>query len=160
KVNPNYGEGYALIAEQMLVNRRYEDTIAYYRKAVEADPRLWGAHSQLGINLMRVGQEQEARKELELSYSNGYRDAATVNSLKLLDSLGKDFTTFRTDTTVIKFDKKEAALLYPYFLDQVNNNIAAYDKKYKMKLPGAFDLEVYPNHEDFAVRTLGMPGLG
>jgi tetratricopeptide (TPR) repeat protein len=29
-----------------------------------------------------------------------------------------------------------------------------------MKLPGPVQLEVYPDHEDFAVRTLGMPGLG
>ena len=29
-----------------------------------------------------------------------------------------------------------------------------------MKLPGPVQVEVYPNHEDFAVRTTGMPGLG
>ena len=29
-----------------------------------------------------------------------------------------------------------------------------------MTLPGPVQVEVYPNHEDFAVRTMGMPGLG
>src|SRR5215472_12393408 len=29
-----------------------------------------------------------------------------------------------------------------------------------MKLAGPVQVEVYPNHEDFAVRTTGMPGLG
>jgi tetratricopeptide (TPR) repeat protein len=29
-----------------------------------------------------------------------------------------------------------------------------------MKLPGPVQVEVYPNHEDFAVRTTGTPGLG
>ena len=29
-----------------------------------------------------------------------------------------------------------------------------------MKLSGPVQVEVYPDHEDFAVRTLGMPGLG
>jgi TolA-binding protein len=29
-----------------------------------------------------------------------------------------------------------------------------------MTLPGPEQLEVYPDHEDFAVRTMGMPGLG
>ena len=29
-----------------------------------------------------------------------------------------------------------------------------------MKLPGPVRLEVYPNHEDFVVRTLGLPGQG
>ena len=29
-----------------------------------------------------------------------------------------------------------------------------------MKLPAPVQVEVYPDHEDFAVRTMGMPGLG
>ena len=38
--------------------------------------------------------------------------------------------------------------------------IATYEKKYKLKLDRPVQVEVYPDHEDFAVRTLGMPGLG
>ena len=45
---------------------------------MEADPKLWSAQSQLGINLMRMGEEEEPLKELELSYNNGQTDAATV----------------------------------------------------------------------------------
>ncbi len=40
-VNPTYGEGYALVAYHLVLNRRYEDGIAYYRKAIQADPQLW-----------------------------------------------------------------------------------------------------------------------
>ena len=46
-----------------------------YRKAIAATPDLWSAHSQLGINLMRLGREDEARKELDLAYENHFRDA-------------------------------------------------------------------------------------
>src|SRR3984957_8832621 len=46
-VNPVYGEGYAIIAHHLMINRRYQDSVAYYRKAVEADPRLWSARSEL-----------------------------------------------------------------------------------------------------------------
>ena len=158
-VNPNYGEGYALVAHHLVLNRRYEDGIAYYRKAIEADPRLWPAHSQLGINLMRMGQEEEPRKQLELSYDNGYRNEETVNSLRLLDSY-RNFVTVKDDTTILKLQKKEADLLRPYFNTELKRIMATYDKKYKMKLPGPVQVEVYPDHEDFAVRTMGMPGLG
>ena len=94
-----------------------------------------------------------------MSYDNGYRDAATVNSLRLLDSY-KNFVTFKDDTTILKLQKKEADLLYPYFEAELKRDIADYEKKYKMKVPGVVQVEVYPDHEDFAVRTLGMPGLG
>jgi len=159
QVNSNYGEGYALIAHHLVLNRRYTDGVDYYRKAIAADPQLWSAHSDLGINLMRLGQVDESRQQLELAYNNGYRDAATVNSLRLIDSY-KNFVTFKDDTTILKLHKNEADLLRPYFEEVLKRAMATYEKKYKMKLPGPVQVEVYPDHEDFAVRTLGMPGLG
>jgi cellulose synthase operon protein C len=157
--NPSYGEGYALVGHHLVLHMRYEDGVTYYRKAIEADPKLWAARSQLGINLMRLGQEEEPLKQLEMSYNNGQRDAATVNSLRLLDSY-KNFVIFRDDTTILKLRKNEAELLRPYFEAELHKIIATYEKKYKMKLPGPVQVEVYPDHEDFAVRTMGMPGLG
>jgi cellulose synthase operon protein C len=159
QINPAYGEGYALIARHVVLNRRYEDGIAYYRKALEADPKLWSARSQLGINLMRMGQEEEPRKQLEMCYDNGYRNEETVNSLRLLDSY-KNFVTLKDGDAILKLNKKEADLLRPYFDDEMARIIATYNKKYKMTLPGPVQVEVYPDHEDFAVRTMGMPGLG
>jgi Tfp pilus assembly protein PilF len=158
-VNPGYGEAYAHVARQLELHYRYEDAVTYYRKAIEADSRLWATHSALGIDLMRLGQEAEPFKELELSYNNGYRDAATVNSLRLLDSY-KNFETFRDSATILKLNKTEAALLRPYVQAELHTILATYEKKYRMKLPGPVQVEVYPNHEDFAVRTMGMPGLG
>jgi tetratricopeptide (TPR) repeat protein len=159
QVNPVYGAGYELVAHHLVLNRRYKDAITYYRKAIELDPQLWSARSQLGISLMRLGQEDEPRKQLEMCYDNGYRDAATVNSLRLLDSY-KNFVTFKDDNTIIRLNKKESDLLYPYVLEQAKLDIAAYEKKYKMELPHPVQIELYPDHEDFAVRTMGMPGLG
>jgi tetratricopeptide (TPR) repeat protein len=158
-VNPNDGEGYARVAHQLELHYRYQDAVTYYRKAIAADPRLWAARSALGIELMRLGQEEEPYKELRLSYENGYRDAATVNSLRLLDSY-KNFVTTRDYSTILKLDKSETDLLLPYIQSELHTIIATYEKKYQMKLPAPVQVEVYPNHEDFAVRTMGMPGLG
>lgn len=152
-------EAYARVARQLELHYRYEDAVPYYRKAVTADPNDWAAHSALGIDLMRMGQQDEPYKELELSYNNGFRDAATVNSLRLIDSY-KNFETYRDNQTIIRLNKSEAALLLPYMQAELHTIIATYEKKYKMTLPGPVQLEVYPNHEDFAVRTTGMPGLG
>jgi tetratricopeptide (TPR) repeat protein len=158
-INPHYGEAYTLVARQLELHYRYEDAVTYYRKALEVDPRLWAAHSALGVDLMRLGKEDEPAKELELSYNNGYRDKATVNSLRLLDSY-KNFATFRDDSTVLRLHTSEAALLRPYMQVEVHTILATYEEKYRMKLSGPVQLEAYPDHEDFAVRTTGMPGLG
>ncbi len=159
KVNPGYGEGYAGVAHFLELNYRYEDAVGYYRKAIEADPQLWPARSQLGIDLMRLGQEDEPFRQLEMCYNNGYRDAATVNSLRLLDS-NKNFVTYKEGDTILRLRKSEAELLHPYYKAELDRIIATYEKKYQMKVPGPVQVEVYPDHEDFAVRTMGMPGLG
>ena len=158
-INPGYGEAYASVARQLELHYRYEDAVTYYRKAIEAAPRLWAAHSALGIDLMRLGKEDEPYKELELSYNNHYRDNATKNSLTLLDSY-KNFDTYRDQTTILKLNKAEAAQLLPYMQAELHTILATYEKKYRMTLPGPVQVEVYPDHEDFAVRTMGMPGLG
>ena len=158
-VNPGYGEAYARIAHQLELHYRYEDAVACYRKAIEADPHLWSAHSALGIELMRLGKEDEPLQELELSYNNGYRDAATVNGLRLLDSYN-NFQTIRDGSTILKLNKAEADLLLPYMQTELHTILTTYEKKYRMKLTEPVQVEVYPNHEDFAVRTMGMPGLG
>ncbi len=158
-INPHYGEGYQQVAHHLELHYRFNDSAVYDRKAIEADPRLWSAHAALGIELMRLGKEDEPLKELELAYNNGYRNPATVNSLRLLDSY-KNFDTTRDATTVIRLDKKENDLLLPYVQAELHTILDTYSKKYGMTLPAPVQVEVYPNHEDFAVRTMGMPGLG
>jgi tetratricopeptide (TPR) repeat protein len=159
EINSGYGEGYARVARQLELHYRYSDAASHYRKAIEADPHLWAAHSALGIELMRLGLEDEPRHELELSYNNGYRNAATVNSLRLLDSY-KNFDAIRDNATILKLNKRESVLLQPYLQAELHTIIATYEKKYRMRLPGQVQIEMYPDHEDFAVRTMGMPGLG
>ena len=159
RINPVYGQAYATAAHFFVLNRRYTEGIALYRKALDLSPRLWEARAQLGVNLMRLGEEDEARQQLEQCYSGGYKNAETVNSLRLLDSY-KNFKTYKTATTILRLHKKEADLLYPYFQSEMERAIATYEKKYQLKLTAPVQVEVYPDHEDFAVRTMGMPGLG
>jgi tetratricopeptide (TPR) repeat protein len=157
--DPHAAKGYEITGHFFVINRRYEEGIQYFRKAIEMDPKLFSARSQLGVNLMRLGENEEAYTQLETSFKNGFQDAATRNSLKLMDSY-KNFQTFTTPRTVLKLYNKEAALLKPYFESEMLRALDTYEKKYRMKLAHPVQVEVYPNHEDFAVRTMGLPGLG
>ena len=159
KINPVYGEAYATGGHFFVINRRYDEANQLYRKALELNPELWSARSELGVELMRLGQDAEARKLLEECFNNGYKNPETVNSLRLMDQY-KNYETFKTPTTIIRLHKKEAALLRPYVESELQRAIATYEKKYKLHLTAPVQFEFYPNHEDFAVRTMGMPGLG
>lgn len=156
---PHDAKGYETIGHFYVMNRRYEEGIEYFRKAIAADPALYTAHAELGLNLMRLSQNEEAYKELSIAFNNGLQDSATTNTGKLLESY-KNFVEFKTPTTALKLGKKEADLLRPYFQAEMDRCIATYEKKYKLKLTKPVTVEVYPDHEDFAVRALGMPGMG
>jgi cellulose synthase operon protein C len=159
KINPSYGAAFTTGGHFLEINRRYAEAVALYRKAVELDATYWPARSELGLNLMRLGDTKEAKQQLEEAYQHHYRNAETSNSLQVLDSLD-GFESTHTPTLELFLDKKEADLLRPYFLEQAQRAVADYQRKYKYTLPGPVRLEVYPNHEDFIVRTLGLPGQG
>jgi len=159
KRNPVYGEAYAIAGRLFVLNRRYEEGIRLYRKALELNPELWPARAELGINLMRLGEETEARRHLEQCYENGQRDNPTVNTLRLLDSY-KNFQRLESPRTVLKLHKSEAELLKLYMEPELERALRTFEKKYQFRLDRPVQLEVYPDHEDFAVRTMGMPGLG
>jgi len=159
KINPNYGEGYAMAAGILVINRRYEEGIALYRKALEKNPDLLHAKAELGVNLMRLGEEDEARKLLVECYEANWRTPQVTNTLTLMDSY-KNFVTFKKGMLILRVHKKEAELLKPYFEAELERASNVFEKKYQLKLTRPVQLEVYPDHEDFAVRTMGLPGLG
>jgi len=159
QINPVYGEAYSTAGHFFFINRRYEEEIKAYRKAIELNPRLWEARAHLGMTLLELGQNAEAREQLELCYNANYKSFETVNSLRLLDK-DSDFVTFKSGNFVLRLNKKEADLLRPYFESEIARNMAAYEKKYQMKLQHPLQVEVYPDHPDFEVRTSGMPGIG
>ncbi len=159
KINPVYGEAYATAGHFHMLNRRYEEAIGFYRKAIDLNPKLLTARAQLGVNLMRLGQDEEAQWHLEYCYTYGDQFASVVNPLRVLDS-HKHFVTRKSDGIVLKVHSFDEALLAPYLERELRRAIVTFEKKYKFKLERPVELQAYPEHDDFAVRTLGMPGLG
>lgn len=158
-INPRYGEGWFWAGHHFVQNRRYDEGIEYFQKALAVDPDLLVAREQLGVNLMRTGKSIAAMEQLELAYKAGRQSDEVVNSLRLIDSY-KNFVSYKFEGGELRLAKKEAEILRPYFEEEVKRARVTYEAKYKMKLEAPLEVEVYPNHEDFAVRTLGMPGLG
>jgi tetratricopeptide (TPR) repeat protein len=51
-------------------------------------------------------------------------------------------------------------VIEPYVLDLVNDSIEVYTERYGFELAEPVVVELYPDHDDFAVRTSGLPGIG
>ena len=165
--NPRYGQIYAEQAHFYVITRRYREATERLRKAISVAPRLWRGHAELGVNLMREGHDTEGRRHLEIAYEGDPYSAKTVNTLRLLDKYD-DFESFASEgpaegpqpRAIVRLPRKEAALLRPYVLALTERAIEEFERKYDFHLQQPVRVELYDNHDDFAVRTMAMPGIG
>jgi len=157
--NPAYGQVYADLGDFLVIKRRYETATGFFRRAIETDPELPDVRSNLGINLFRLGDEAGARSLLEEAYRLDPYNVWTVNTLRLMDSFVR-FHPFETERFVGKLHEKEADLLKPYVEELLEEAFADQMRRYQFTPGRKIVFEMYPDHEDFAVRTLGLPGLG
>lgn len=159
RINPRNGDLFEKLGEMAVVRRRLEEAVGFYRESLRRNPRQWSALASLGINLLRLGNESEGKHALEQAYVNDPYNVWTVNTLRLLDSLDR-FAQYETAHFSIRLHSKEAEVLRPYVEELVERCLATLERKYGHRVSGKYFLELYRNHEDLAVRALGLPGLG
>ena len=158
-INPRNGDLFETLGEIATVRGRLEEATEFYRESVRRNPRQWSALASLGVNLLRLGKEEEGRRILEQAYAYDPFNIWTVNTLRLLDSF-ENFARYETPHFSIKVHQKEAEALSPYVEELAEKCLALLERKYNHRVKKKYLLELYPDHEDFAVRTLGLPGLG
>lgn len=158
-VNPHAGYFYDILAHFSIMNRRYADAVSFETKAVELSPHLWSARTELGIELLRIGKETEGRAELEKAFEGDPYNVWAKNSLDLLDSM-REFKVTNDGPFVIKNAPKDAGAVATYAGPLLESAYKTLTEKYHFTPDGPITVEIFPNHEDFAVRSLGLPGLG
>jgi tetratricopeptide (TPR) repeat protein len=169
--NPQYGGLYLALAHYYDIRRRYDEATALLRKAVQLQPDLWAARVQLATGLLRDNRLSEARSELEQAFKGDPYDPVTANTLRLLDTVAKFDTLIWPEPSagggdsaapqiIVRINKKESAVLAPYVRRLAEQSMASYAQRYRFQLRQPVVIEIYNNHDDFAVRTAGMPGLG
>jgi tetratricopeptide (TPR) repeat protein len=158
-INPRYGMLYEVLSHFATQTRRYSEAVAFSLKAVGLSPRLWSSHLDLGIGLLRLGRMDEGRNAIELAFKGDPFNVWAKNTLDLLDSM-KEYREAKVGDFIVKADPKESDVLFKYapdLLDEAQRKLTA---KYRFTPRGPISVEIFPNHEDFAVRALGLPGLG
>jgi len=158
RVNPSYGEVYRVAGDLTARNYRFVEAAALTRKAIALDPDAYGAHAALGMHLLRVGDEPGARRALETAFKGDPYDVVTFNSLALLDTLDT-FVTVTDGELVMRFDPAEAAVMREHALPLAKQAMAALSARWGFTPKGPILIEMFPKHDDFAVRTLGLPGM-
>ena len=110
------------------------------------------------MQLMRTGDEAGARTALEASFKLDDFDVVTKNLLDLLDKLDT-FVTVRDGDIILRMAKDEAPVLQDYALTLAHQALTTLAARYEFTPRGPILIEIFPKHDDFAVRTAGLPGM-
>jgi tetratricopeptide (TPR) repeat protein len=158
-INPHYGLIFSVLSHYANITRRTTEAATFAKRATEISPRLWSAHLDLGMALLRLGQMEEGRAEVEKSFKGDPYNIWAKNTLDLLDAM-KDYRETKHNAFLIKADAKESDVVTPYAAELLDEAAGKLTAKYHFTPQGPITVELFPNHDDFAVRTLGLPGLG
>ncbi|HSC25666.1 MAG TPA: tetratricopeptide repeat protein [Vicinamibacterales bacterium] len=158
EVNPAFGEAYRVAADLSARHYRFDEAVALTRKAIAVDPSNARAFADLGMHLMRTGDEAEARRALDRAFKDNPFDVVTFNLLGLLDTLDK-FEVIRDGDIVMKLHPEDAPVLREYALPLAHQALEQLSAAYEFRPTGPILIEIFQQHDDFAVRNLGLPGL-
>jgi tetratricopeptide (TPR) repeat protein len=159
RLNPLNADHYNQVAELAVRQRRYRGAVDLAVEAVRIDPRSYTGWGILGLNQLRLGQVDEARRNLETSFEGDPYNPWIKNTLDLLDTFG-EYRVVRSPRFELMLHQNEADLIAPYMQALAEEAYDTLTKRYGYTPELPIRIEVYPRHADFSVRTVGLAGLG
>jgi tetratricopeptide (TPR) repeat protein len=159
RLNPRPAEFYADLAEAAVSHRRYAEGVRLASEALRLDSTSVRALGLLGTTELRAGNIEQGRARLERAFAIDPFNLWHKNTLDLLDQL-KTFKTTETSRFKIVAPPEESALLTTYLIPLLDEAYDSLSKRYGYTPRGPVRIELYRQHADFSVRTMGIAGLG
>jgi cellulose synthase operon protein C len=162
--NPHAGRFYLALADALDRLRRWPAAAEYYREAITRMPRLIEPGGRLGMMLMRLGEEEEAKRVLDASFEADPFNVRVNNTLKVLEVLDS-YETLETEHFRIKFDPDKDRLTAQYmgrWLEEVYPQLV---KQLGFEPPEKSLFEVFnqarntDGHGWFSARMVGLPRI-
>ncbi|MEX0737730.1 MAG: tetratricopeptide repeat protein [Pseudohongiella sp.] len=157
--SPESAGFYASVGEFLGNNYRFTEAVEYARRAIDRDPRNWHAHTVLGGNLVRLGEEDEGKIHLEQAFDNDPFNVLTSNMLQVFDVL-EEYATLETEHFRVNMSQRDAQVLWPYMAPLLESSWDRLVDKYGFEPEVPVVIQVFERSEDFAVRSVGLPDIG
>ena len=165
KKNPLYARFFVDIAEFMDWEHRYDDIVDMMTEATKVDPKDGKAWAELGVNLLRRGDEKLGLEALDKAYKLDKYNVRLVNILNLFEkTLTSKYElvdgTGPAKVFKFRFHKEETDLLARYVPEMMGKAWGTMVKKYGFTPKNPVQIEIFPERQHFSVRTDGVPNIG
>lgn len=162
--NPHAGRFYLALGDALDRLRRWPTAAGYYRTAMTRMPQLIAPAGRLGMMLMRLGEEDEARDVLAAAFEADPFNVRVNNSIKVLEVLD-GYETLETEHFRIRFDPEKDKILadamgrwlegvYPQLVEQMG--FAPPEKSLFEIFSKARNTD---GHGWFSARMVGLPRI-
>src|SRR5262245_17572770 len=158
KFNAKPSRFYFELAETLENRRLFTQAESYFKKAIECNTIMPWPRNGLGLLYMRMGREDEARKQLDAAFEADKFNVRVANSRKVLKHLEK-YKTLKTEHYEIRYDPEKDATLARFMGDLLERLYADYSKQFSYSPKGPILVEVFNNHEMFSGRVVSLPDL-
>lgn len=148
-----------VVAETLAGMRQYPRAAAMYQQAIVRAPWWSAPRNGLGLLYTQSGDEDAARKALDEAHAIDPFNLRTTNYLRLMDTLA-GFASVETEHFVIYFDAASDPIIGELFGPALEKAHAAVAAEYRHAPAVKTLIEVFPNHDQFSVRTTGTPWIG
>lgn len=156
-VNPKDAAVLVRLGEDAARRYLFHESTAYFRRAIAVDAENWNARSGLGTSLSRLGRKDEAKIHLDEAFKHDPFNAVVKNLLDLFDEMAK-YDTVQTRHFLIRLRPEDRAVIGASAAEICE---AAYENmapRYGVNFNARITVEIFPRHDDFAVRCFGLPG--
>jgi len=161
ELNPEFTRFFQIVSEYAEWEHRYDDIIAFMREATVLDPRDEKAWAQLGLNLIRSGDDKGGMEALKKAWELDKFNVRVYNTMNLFErDIATQYVTTGGQTFFIRYHKEEKAVLerlVPKMLEEAWADMA---KRYAFTPTTPISIELYGDPEHFSVRTSGLPNVG
>ncbi|HEY3359495.1 MAG TPA: tetratricopeptide repeat protein [Polyangia bacterium] len=149
------------VAELAGRHHRYAEAIALDEEALRADPGDAAALAELGQNYLREGDDARGLAALQRAWKRDPYNARTYNILNLFeDVIPKEYRFIERGRLRLRVPAQDRALLERYALPLLERAYADFERRYGALPFPKVQVELFADHQHYAVRTVGLPGLG
>ena len=157
-LNPRFSRMYQIIGDFADWEHRYEEIVAMMREALRIDSEDAKARAQLGLNLIRAGNDAAGVKALQQAFDRDPFNVRVFNTLNLYEKvIPRDYVSVKGKRFNIRYHKSEKKILERYIPRLLNSAWKKFVKLYGFTPKTPVGIELYAERQNFAIRTSGLP---
>lgn len=146
-----------LIGRELSQKYRFAEGAAHQRTALKMGRGYQPALKQLATDLLRLGREEEGWRLADAAFQADAYDVAMFNLVTLRDEL-EQFRTLEEGPFLVRMEAIEADVYGTRVMQLLESAHDVLCTKYGLELEEPVTVEIFPDPDDFAVRTFGLPG--